>query len=160
MSIELESGLVAKTYDPRIFGGHLVSLSGSSGRTMLDLGDAVSQIESIFDLEEIAADRGIRKIMPTLLSHQLTLVEQDIEVFHGQEKVIPAEYLRPFVVVEPVAAEEFDPSPIEFMGQEMSRIDFLLLTHYILTNTPILDDGDPRLGLLEQLRLKYVDPTQ
>lgn len=142
MSLELSSGVIAKT--GRSFPGeeHYVNLYGEQGDETRSMEEAVGLIRDILNDSRLKDDRVFQRFLGYLRSMYLqTLPEQGWGV---RQRLQPA--------TEGFDLSE-DPGPdIDIMDHRLSRNEVMAFIDYVFTNTSLESLADPRIHLLGELQ--------
>ena len=118
------------------------------GNSQVEMDQAVDLLRQAFDNPVIFADPRFNEFRKYIKSFY-PVTRPDEDGFSS------ATWLEPAIPKFPLNNDELEnnPGPVqEILGYELTMYDLMSFTHYLLTNTGVVGNNDPRLTWLEELR--------
>jgi hypothetical protein len=118
------------------------------GETQVEMQEAVDQLRQAFDDPVLIADERFVEFTEYVKSFY-PIRKPEEGGFGSSTKLEPA------IPKFPIDIDDLErnPGPVrELLGNELTMYDLISFTHYLLTNTFIYGDKDPRLVWLEEIR--------
>jgi hypothetical protein len=150
MSLILANGKWSKTgMLPAINSGEMTYTHYAEiGETQVEMQEAVDQLRQAFDDPVLLADKRFMRFRRYIKSFY-PICRPEEGGFGSSTRLEPAIQRFPFDIDD----LERNPGPVrELLGNELTMYDLMSFTHYLLTNTIIDGDKDPRLAWLEEIR--------
>jgi hypothetical protein len=115
--------------------------------TQVEMQEAVDQLRQVFDDPVLLADKRFAEFRE--------YVKSFYPICRPEEGFGSSIKLEPAIPKFPLDIDDLErnPGPVrELLGNELTMYDLIWFTHYLLTNTIIDGDKDPRLVWLEEIR--------